>query len=335
MKTILTVVGCRPNFIKAAVLSPVLRTKFDEVLIHTGQHSDYNMSQTFFKELEIPEPKNFLGCTSLAEMQERLTKVIMEHKPDAVLVYGDTRSAYAGATSAKTVGVPLIHVEAGCRCGDLTVPEEVNRIAIDLKSDFLFTPTQLSHDNAIETKGKKFFAGDVMFDLFLRYKAQLKSGDPSVRYAFLTLHRQDLLDDRERLQRTLNNLSRFYPQYIFPVHPHTRKVLEGLVIPRNMLLTQPFGYLDSLEAQKNAVAVVTDSGGVQREAFWLGKDLFVIRKSTEWPETILYGRGALTTFDSEGPIEVKIKKAKTDVPEHLFGDGHAAEKITQILLAEL
>ena len=276
---IITIIGTRPQFIK---LIPDLGT----ILIDTGQHYDDEMSKNFISELGIKKPDYSLGETSLSGMIYKLIPILKKEKPDLVIVYGDTRSTLAGAISAKELKIKLAHIEAGVRCYDNSLPEENNRKIVDHLSDYLFCPTEEAvanlHKEGIEKN--VFFVGDVLYDRFLEYRSQ-------GRYVLVTIHRQENVN-KERLQEIINSLKP-YKKVVFPVHPRTRKCIEesGIKVPDNILLVAPFGYGESLRHIQSAELVITDSGGVQREAYWCGVPCQVLREKSEWKNYNPYGDG--------------------------------------------
>jgi UDP-N-acetylglucosamine 2-epimerase len=335
---IVSIVGNRPQFIKAAPTSVALRARgLEEIVIHTGQHYDRELSQVFFDELGLGEPRYRLDLRTADP--EVMQPVVEEHlrseQPDWVLVYGDTNSTLAGALAAEELGLPLAHVEAGLRSGDLSMPEERNRIETDKRAALLFAPDERSRDTlaAEGAGGRAEVVGDVMADatrLFApiaQERAQLET--PDGPYAALTIHREANTKP-ERLRELISALAETGWTFVFPVHPRTQKVLEEHGIDAGALNPiDPVGYLEMLALVAGAARVVTDSGGLQKEAYWLRIPCLTLRPSTEWVDTVLVGGNSLVE-----PPEIKaaLEEATfpSDAPE-LYGDGHAAERIAEAL----
>ena len=343
---VLSVVGARPQFIKAAPVSRVLRQKHEEVLVHTGQHYDDNMSEVFFRELEIPQPDINLSVgsgshgTQTAEMLKGLEKVVIDARPDLVLVYGDTNSTLAGALAAAKLHVKLAHVEAGLRSFDRRMPEEVNRVLTDHVSDLLFCPTDSARAN-LEQEGIEHgvhVVGDVMYDAFLHNSEMARAKSKTVErlgllageFVLATVHRAENTDDQGRLQAILRGLAGSGRQVVLPIHPRTKAVLGDDSWP-SIRVIDPVGYLDMLALEDAAALIVTDSGGVQKEAYFMGKPCVTLRDSTEWTETVEAGWNVLVGSDPGRITEaLRTFKPSGDRPA-LFGDGHAAEKIAGLL----
>jgi UDP-GlcNAc3NAcA epimerase len=355
MKRILTILGARPQFIKAAAVSRAIKqSSLQEIIVHTGQHFDNNMSDVFFKEMEIPAPDYNLNINSLGHgamtgrMMEEIEKIILNEKPDVVMVYGDTNSTIAGSLAAKKLQVKVAHVEAGLRSFNMAMPEEINRILTDRISDFLFCPTQTAVNN-LDKEGFKNFncqiskVGDVMYDTSLYYGKQADSKasfakslnlEPS-SYVLCTVHRQENTDDPARLIsifEALNEINRF-KKVVLPLHPRTRKILETKGIKPEFTIIDPVGYFDIIYLMKNASLILTDSGGMQKEAFFFGKYCLTMRDETEWVELVEnqvnFLVGAQKASILNGFQHVISKPFKTVEP--LYGDGNASEKIIQIL----
>lgn len=360
MKKIVTVVGARPQFIKAAAVSRVLRREFEEVLVHTGQHYDRNMSDIFFKELSIPMPDYNLGVGSgshayqTAEMLVRIEDVLIKEKPDALMVYGDTNSTLAGALAAVKIHIPVIHIEAGLRSGNMGMPEEINRILTDRISDILFCPTDDSIMN-LKTEGiwnNVFNVGDVMCDAVLYYGAQMDKhsleyykdrlvplkynrtalGD---KWYLATIHRAENTDDIVKIEQILAAFEALDRQVIFPVHPRTKKLVENVVDKHgyeNICFCEPMGYIDMLYFLKHAIKVVTDSGGLQKEAYILDTPCVTVREQTEWVET-LGGNCNILAHPTKEDIYRKVVETKIDeiAKRPYYGKGDSAEKILKIL----
>jgi len=353
MKTIASIVGARPQFIKAAPVSRALASHFNEVMIHTGQHYDYEMSDLFFKEMDMRQPDFNLGIgggtqgAQTGMMLIELEKVISAVKPDCVLVYGDTNSTLAGALTAAKAGIPLAHVEAGLRSYNRAMPEEVNRVLTDHVSNWLFCPTDAAIRN-LEKEGiikGVHQIGDVIYDALLRNleiaraKSQiLERMDLKKReYALATVHRAGNTDDRNNMQSILDALGSLPTRVIFPVHPRTRKRIEvwEFAVNANVSLIEPLGPLDILQLQENANCILTDSGGMQKEAYLLGVRCITLREETEWVETVSAGWNSLAGVDAKRIRALYETWKPAGERLLLYGDGRAAEKITQILQNEL
>ncbi len=355
MKKILSVVGARPQFIKSAPLSRSLRTTFVEVLVHTGQHYDDAMSTAFFRDLGIPLPDHNLGVGSgshglqTGTMLIALEKVVVQEKPDAMLVYGDTNSTLAGALCAAKLAVPLAHIEAGLRSFNKRMPEELNRVATDHVSDFLFCPTPTAVEN-LRREGitrNVFDVGDVMKDALLQNASKARLDGLVERkvlareevFYLLTLHRQENTQDLSRFLRIIDILAGVRAKVVFPVHPRTRKLIteNNVQLPSQVIAIEPVGYLESIALQKNAAIVVTDSGGVQKEAYILGTPCITLRAETEWVETVDDGWNALVDIDAEkfASAERRYLKGKPGAQNSHYGDGDAAGHITKILSSAL
>ncbi|HNQ95239.1 MAG TPA: UDP-N-acetylglucosamine 2-epimerase (non-hydrolyzing) [Anaerolineales bacterium] len=353
MKTIVSIVGARPQFIKAAPVSRALTSHFNEVMIHTGQHYDYEMSDLFFKEMDMRQPDFNLGIgggthgAQTGMMLIELEKVMSSVKPDCILVYGDTNSTLAGALTAAKAGTPLAHVEAGLRSYNRAMPEEVNRVLTDHVSTWLFCPTDVAVQNLKKegiVKGVHQI-GDVMYDALLhnleiaREKSQilarmsLKKGE----YALATVHRAGNTDNRNNMQSILDALGSLPTRVIFPVHPRTRKRIEEweLAVNSNVSLIEPLGPLDILQLLENANCILTDSGGMQREAYLLGARCITLREETEWVETVSAGWNSLAGVDAKRIRALYETWKPAGERPLLYGDGRAAEKIVQILVSEI
>jgi UDP-N-acetylglucosamine 2-epimerase len=345
---IATIVGARPQFIKAATLSRAIRNTsgIEEILIHTGQHYDENMSDVFFNELDIPKPLYNLGVGSsmhgkqTARMLEGIESILVKEQPDWVLVYGDTNSTIAGALAASKLHIPIAHVEAGLRSYNRKMPEEINRIATDHISDLLFAPTM----NALQIlekenlKDKSVFSGDVMYDSILYFKdisakkvqpSQIINVEPG-RYFLATIHRQENTDDIKRLQEIFIAFSELDLPVIMPLHPRTRNILDEISFRSNVKIIDPVGYLEMVSLLTNCSKVFTDSGGLQKEAFFLQKPCITLREETEWPET-LEGNWNFTVGADRERILSKVQHKEFGPQSNNFGDGKAAEKILEQL----
>ncbi len=345
-----SVVGARPQFIKAAPVSREIRAHNEEVLVHTGQHYDENMSDVFFQVLEIPKPDYNLGVGSgshavqTAEMMKGLEQVFEKERPDFVLVYGDTNSTIAGALTAAKAGLPLGHVEAGLRSFNRTMPEEVNRVVTDHLSTVVFAPTSTAVENLARegiTRGVHM-VGDVMYDVALQMaqparergvlkKHGLAAGD----YLLATVHRPANADDKETLASIVEALSDCGRTVVFPVHPRTRKNLEAFglwdALSKRVKVLPPVDYLDFLALLMDAAKVVTDSGGVQKEAYFFGVPCITLRDETEWIETVEDGWNALVGTETEDILHAIEHFNPSGTKSKSFGDGHAAERIASIV----
>jgi UDP-N-acetylglucosamine 2-epimerase len=346
---VVSIVGARPQFIKAVALSRALRREHHEVLVHTGQHYDEPMSQAFFDELGLPEPDYRLGVGSgshgqqTGRMLERVEEVLLRERPGWALVYGDTNSTLAGALAAAKLGIRLAHVEAGLRSGDRRLPEEINRVLADHCSDLLFcpTPTAVTNLNREGIRAGVHLVGDVMYDSLLQHLplAEEKSdalerlGVSSGVYYLATIHRAANTDDPARLADILEGLRRLHGPVVFPVHPRTRKAAEAasLAMADGLLAVDPVGYGDMLVLEKNARCVLTDSGGVQKEAYLLAVPCVTLREETEWPETLEGGWNILAGTDPERIVSAATRPAPEGRPALCFGDGRAAERIVRVL----
>ncbi len=377
---IVTIVGARPQFIKAAVVSWAIQTsnkkkkKIQEILVHTGQHYDYLMDKVFFEELDLPQPHYHLGVGSGSHgkqtgiMLERIEAILQKEKPEVVLVYGDTNSTLAGALAAAKLNIPVAHVEAGLRSYNQAMPEEINRLITDHLSTFLFCPTAQAVQNLLKEgirdgKGKIVKnVGDVMYDSILYYsklaesrstilqelnlaiqKSEVRSQKLKLRtpnYYLATLHRAENTDDPKRLKsilKALNEIGKDAP-VILPLHPRTKKMMKIYNLSpdiHRIKLIDPVSYLNMLILEKNAMAILTDSGGVQKEAYWLRVPCLTLRDETEWVETVESGWnvlvGAGTRKILKGLEHLERRRSFRRGME-LFGDGKAGEKILQVII---
>ena len=348
---IVSIVGARPQFIKCAPVSRELRKEHEEILVHTGQHYDHGMSAVFFEELAIPEPDYNLGIGSgthgrqTGAMLGAIEDVLEREEPDMVLVYGDTNSTLAGALAAAKMHVPVAHVEAGLRSFDRRMPEEVNRVLTDHASDILFCPTATAVRNlAAEgvTEGV-FLVGDVMVDAMNHNRAIAEERsrileDAGVRpgeYLVVTVHRPSNTDSRENMAAIIGALGEAGVPVVFPVHPRTRKFLLGYdllaAMPENIRITEPLGYLDMLRLMAHAKKILTDSGGVQKEAYMLGVPCITLRENTEWVETVEAGWNVLVGAEREGIVDVIRQFSPGFLQKRIFGEGDASLRIREIL----
>jgi UDP-N-acetylglucosamine 2-epimerase len=339
-------VGNRPQFVKSAPLSAALRTAgIDETVLHTGQHYDPELSQVFFDELGLAEPQNLdLRTADVDEMAARLETAIAESALDGVVVLGDTNSTLAGARAAVALGLPVAHVEAGMRSGDLSMPEEHNRIEVDSVSRLVFCPDERSAETlrGEAVPGEIAVVGDVMYDAMQLFLPLARGRRPPVEspYSVLTLHRQANTEP-ERLRRLISEVNATGWTFVFPVHPRTRQVMEeeGIRLSRSVVAVEPLGYLEMLDLLAGSTRVVTDSGGLQKEAYWLRVPCITLRPSTEWVDTVRVGANRLIDPSDEQAIEslgMALNDARfpDDAPQ-LYGDGHASEKVAAALVANL
>ena len=370
---ILTVVGARPQFIKAAAVNRAIeelnkrRKRIRKIWVHTGQHYDYLMDKVFFEELKLPKPDYHLGVGSGSHAKqtglilERIEVVLQKEKPEVVMVYGDTNSTLAGALAAAKLNIPVAHVEAGLRSYNRTMPEEVNRLVTDHLSTLLFCPTDQAVRNLLkegikdgETQVVKK-VGDVMYDSILFYSkiAEKKSTilhtlnlvNPRSairvpKYYLATLHRAENTDDPKRLEsilKALNEIGEKTP-VILPLHPRTKKMMKVYRLFskfKNIKFIEPVSYLDMLQLEKNAKAILTDSGGIQKEAYWLKVPCLTLREETEWLETINSGWNVLTGTNAKrivGGVGHLEKRRKYPKGRKIYGDGKASQKIVKILM---
>ncbi len=381
MIRILTVVGARPQFIKAAALSRVIKNRFSndisEMILHTGQHYDQNMSQVFFDELDIPRPEFNLDVGSgdhgrqTAQMIEGIERVLQDVKPDFLVVYGDTNSTLAGAVAASKIGVAVIHIEAGLRSFNKSMPEEINRILCDHVSTLLFSPTFTGIKNLINEGFNPdanppfsndnpaiFHCGDVMYDNSLHFAAiaEKKSnvlsqhGLKSGNFILATIHRNNNTDDKKRFTAifdALNTISRLNETVIFlPLHPRAKKQMM-VNLPIYLLaelngnpflkIVEPVSFLDMIQLEKHAGLIITDSGGVQKEAYFFEKPSIILRPQTEWVEIVDAGVAILADADKEKIVAAynQFVQDKTKIYPPLFGDGRAAEFICTKIIDQI
>lgn len=352
---VITIIGARPQFIKAATLSRVFNKNYpeiQEIIVHTGQHFDENMSNIFFSELDIPTPDYRLrigGGThgqNTGRMIERIEEVLMHEKPDWVLVYGDTDSTLAGALAASKLHIKIAHVESGLRSFNKRMPEEVNRILTDQVSSILFTPSKIATDNLTHEGVDREIVhevGDVMFDASIFYSkisdqrsGILKQlGIANAEYMLLTIHRRENTNSKVKFENIMHGLEGVDSKIIWPLHPGTKAQLEkfNINIPKNIKTIDPVGYLDMISLQKNARLIITDSGGVQKEAYFYQVPCVILREETEWVELVENGCSELSGSDSNG-----IKKAVNNMlfrlidRSYLYGKGDTADKIIRIMV---
>jgi UDP-GlcNAc3NAcA epimerase len=346
---IVSIVGARPEFIQSAPVSRALRTSHREVLVHTGQHYDYLMSQTFFDELEIPAPDYNLEVGSgshagqTAEILIRLEEVLLKEQPDLVIVRGDTNSTLAGALAATKLRIPTAHIEAGERSYDRRMPEEINRLVADCLADIYFCASQAAVRRlaAEGIDAQVHWVGDVMLDAMLWNRPIAWRKSDALRrlelqpegYALVTVHRAANTDDPARLRQIADALNRAPETVVFPTHPRTRKALERADVRFNdhVRLIDPVGYFDMLVLEENARLIATDSGGVQREAYFLGVPCLTLRDETEWTETVLAGWNRLVGANAEQILGAWLTFQPPSQRPPIFGDGDASGHIARIL----
>tara|TARA_B100000315_G_scaffold211859_1_gene208919 strand:+ start:474 stop:1538 length:1065 start_codon:yes stop_codon:yes gene_type:complete len=352
---IVTILGARPQFIKAAMVSKEIakHIDLDEVIIHTGQHFDENMSHIFFEEMGILKPDYNLEIQSLSHgamtgrQLEEIEKVLIQEKPNWVLVYGDTNSTLAGALAAAKLHIPVAHVEAGLRSFNYKMPEEINRVVTDHLSDILFAPTKIAVENLRKEgipKAIILMVGDVMYDAALHFAdlAEKKSKILSSlnlkpkEYILATVHRQENTDDPDKLNNIFSGLAEAHIPVVIPLHPRTKKKLEEYNITLNGQINSinPVGYLDMIMLEKHANKIATDSGGVQKEAYFYNVPCITMREETEWIELVEIGANYLSGSDYKKIVELLQNSKQINFQKSLYGDGNTAEKIVSILLKE-
>jgi UDP-GlcNAc3NAcA epimerase len=348
---IVTVVGNRPQFVKAAAVSRLLRERMDELIVHTGQHYDDELSRVFFEELNVPAPDRELGAgggtntAQTARILAALEPVLEELEPALVLVYGDTNSTLAGALAASQAGIAVGHVEAGMRSFDRSMPEELNRVLTDHASDLLLCSTETAMRNLESegVRGEAELVGDVMADVSLAFRdiAEERStilGDLGLEegsYLVVTAHRAGNVDRPERLEALVSLLEALPGPVVLPLHPRTRKRLQTAGLMERLggvMVVPPLGYLDFLKLARHARAVLTDSGGVQKEAYLLGVPCVTLRDTTEWVETVEAGWNTLVDLDRDAALAALERRPPGERPE-LYGGGHAAERVGDVLSA--
>ncbi|MFM7015237.1 MAG: non-hydrolyzing UDP-N-acetylglucosamine 2-epimerase [Bacteroidota bacterium] len=351
---IITVVGARPQFVKAAVVSRELKkhAAVTELIIHTGQHHDANMSDVFFEEMDIPKPAFHLGIHGLGhgamtgQMLEGIENVLVQEKPDYVLVYGDTNSTLAGALAASKLLIPVAHVEAGLRSFNMAMPEEQNRILTDRLSKLLFCPTQTAIDN-LKKEGYPFqnkilLSGDVMQDAAMYYAENSAARSTVFKtldvadFVLCTLHRAENTNDISRLKAIINALEKINQdrKVVLPLHPRTQKIMKDAGLHTSLTIIDPVGYFDMLELLKHCTLVMTDSGGLQKEAFFFSKYCVTLRDETEWVELVNGGFNFLAGANEELILSAYSKALNTnaDFTVDLYGGGNAAQRIVQELI---
>jgi UDP-GlcNAc3NAcA epimerase len=356
-KKIVTVVGARPQFIKAAALSKAILSddRIEEVLVHTGQHFDENMSDVFFRDMQIPKPKYQLSVNGLnhgamtGRMLEQIEEVLIAEQPDILLVYGDTNSTLAGALAAKKLKIKVAHVESGLRSYNMAMPEEVNRILTDRISDYLFCPTKKAIEN-LKSEGFEHFntmiknTGDIMYDSMLLFSKYIDHASDEVRqmasdpFILCTLHRAENTDDGTRLGNIFKALNTIAEErkIILPLHPRTRQKIKDISLHQNLVLIDPVGYFEMLYLLNHCHLVMTDSGGLQKEAFFNKKYCVTLRDETEWTELVESNCNILTGADYKTILETydQLKDRQFVETRNFYGDGHTAQNIIHSLLNE-
>ena len=354
---LLTIIGARPQFVKAAALSREIKKhpELNEIIVHTGQHFDANMSDIFFEEMDIPKPHYNLNINGLShgamtgQMLEKLEEVMLAEKPDVVLIYGDTNSTIAGALAAKKLHIKVAHVEAGLRSFNMQMPEEINRILTDRISDWLFCPTDTAINN-LKKEGyeniscKVVKTGDVMEDaaLFYAKKASEKStiinqlNLANKSFILATIHRAENTDNPTNLKGIIDALNKLHERHdvIVPLHPRTKKLIEQHQLKTQFTIVDPLGYFDMIMLLQNCKLVITDSGGLQKEAYFFGKFCVTTREQTEWVELVENGYNTIAGTNTEKIIQLAEAGLSAEFPEkiNLYGNGNACHNICTALL---
>lgn len=340
---IVSIVGARPQFIKLAPLSKEIRKFHQEIIVHTGQHYDQNMSVSFFEDLGIPSPDYNLGIGSgphgaqTGDMLEKIENILLDLTPDIVIVFGDTNSTLAGALAASKLGINSVHIEAGLRSFNKSMPEEINRVVSDHVADYLFAPTKTSITNLLREglEEKSFFTGDIMVDsLKMAFEKVPKNDNSESDFILMTLHRPYNVDNPKKLSEILSKVNLIGERIIFPCHPRTRKMIkQNAIIPgSNISLIEPMGYLEFVKYQINSKMIITDSGGIQKEAYILQRPCITLRTETEWIETVESGWNLLVDPSigiSEFTITIKDFRIPEQYPE-IFGND-VSKKMVQII----
>ena len=336
---VLTVVGNRPQFVKAAPLSLALSAAgLEEIALHTGQHYDAAMSDVFYDELGLEPPRHRLDLRTaeVAAMQPAIAAVLERERPGWVLVHGDTNSTVAGARAARELDLPVAHIEAGLRSGDWAMPEERNRVEVDRISALLFAPDERSRETLLAegVPGEIDVVGDVMADASIRFAPLARERYPheGPPYVVATVHREANVAEG-RLRRIVDGLSRLPERVVFPTHPRTRAALEryGIELGPRVELVEPLGYLAFAALASQARVIVTDSGGLQKEAYWYGVPCVTVRPSTEWVDTVEAGANVLVDDDPEALVRAVAAARMPDERPQLYGDGHASERVAAAL----
>ncbi|MGB8323261.1 MAG: UDP-N-acetylglucosamine 2-epimerase (non-hydrolyzing) [Candidatus Acidiferrum sp.] len=345
-----SIVGARPQFIKAAAVGRVLRQQHREILVHTGQHYDYEMSGIFFDGLELPPPDVNLGVGSATHgvqtgaMLARIEELLMTERPEWLVIYGDTNSTLAGALAGSKLSVKIAHVEAGLRSFNRRMPEEINRIVADHLSNLLLCPSNTAIENlaAEGVTEHVHLVGDVMLDILTWAKQRAATNPPTIlerlglrkkAYVLATLHRSENTDDLCRLASILKSFNSLQQLVVFAVHPRTRRAIESVnyQFNANVRLIEPVGYLDMVSLSDGATLILTDSGGLQKEAYWLAVPCITLREQTEWVETIETGWNTLVGCDSEKIVQAVCSFAPPTLHPALYGDGCAAARCVELL----
>jgi len=350
---ILTVIGARPQFVKMAALNRAIqkRNRIQSIILHTGQHYDANMSDIFFKELELPEPDYNLNINqisreeAISQMSGSIREILIKEKPEIVIVFGDTNSTLAGALAANAEKIPLAHIEAGLRSYNTTMPEEINRVKTDQLSDFLFCPTRKAIDNLSKEGITKnvYLSGDIMLDAINYYSNKIKksvdhkSSTHEGDFILCTLHREQLVESKEELNGVIKALNEINRQVavIMPAHPRTRKAIKNCPAIAEFKIIEPVGYLEMLGLLNNCKLVITDSGGLQKEAFWCKKLCITIRNETEWTELVGAGVNILAGTEYERILSAfkSIQSIHGDFSRSLYGNGNTANMIVETISA--
>jgi UDP-N-acetylglucosamine 2-epimerase len=347
---IVSIIGARPQFIKAAAVSRVLRERHQEILVHTGQHYDYKMSGIFFDGLDLPKPDRNLEvgsgshATQTGAMLKGIEDVLLSERPDYLLIYGDTNSTVAGALAASKLSIPVVHVEAGLRSFNRRMPEEINRVVADHLSELLLCPSDTAIDNlAAEGITRNVHqVGDVMLDVLNWARQRLETKPSQIlqslglskkNYLLATVHRSENTDDPARLSQILNAFNALEETIVFPVHPRSRKMIAESAhkILSHIHMIEPVGYMDMVALAGSARLILTDSGGLQKEAYWLNVPCITMRAETEWVETVQVGWNKLVGPDSEKIINAVHAFAPEGSHPALYGDGFAAAKCVNLL----
>jgi len=350
---IVTIIGARPQFIKAASLSREISktNNIQEIIVHTGQHFDPNMSDVFFEEMQIPKPKYNLNINSLnhgamtGRMLEEIEVVLLKEKPDWLLVYGDTNSTLAGALAAKKLHIKVAHVEAGLRSFNMNMPEEINRILTDRISNVLFCPTteainNLNNEGYGNIDALVLNVGDIMYDSALFYCDLAKMNvkyNTNEKYVLATIHRAENTDYEVKLRNIFKALDKVHKAYevVLPLHPRTKNYLEKYKIETAITLIEPVGYLEMVSLIKNAIGVITDSGGLQKEAYFFKKRCFTLRDQTEWVELVKANCNQLISVYNDDIVDVILESLNEtpDFSEQIYGKGDASQKILNALIS--
>jgi UDP-GlcNAc3NAcA epimerase len=347
---ILTILGARPQFIKAGSLSRAIakHSEIEEIIVHTGQHYDSNMSDVFFEEMNIPKPNYFLGIggkthgAMTGQMIEKIEEVALKENPDWILVYGDTNSTLAGAIVASKIHIPLAHIEAGLRSFNNRMPEEINRILTDRVSQLLFCPTKQAVDNLIQEGFSNYscniiLSGDIMYDGALYYSAHATKPYVELNNKFIlaTIHRAENTNNLKYLKQIITAFNEINKQIqvVLPLHPRTKKIICENNITTNFTIIDPVGYKEMIWLISNSQRIATDSGGLQKEAYFFKKPCITIRTETEWVELVEHNFNILTNIDTESIIKTVLEHSfNMDYSQNLYGDGNTAKKIIDSLL---